>query len=387
MSIWEKAGGGAPAERSAPAPLFADYFDGERALRQRVSLIHEDGVRGRVLRLNLPDGGVVRWPARRVRRLADQVGAGTTTFGLSTGGEARLVTTDKAAKDLVLALDPKAAGRLPGPALGRRALVVSGAGVACIAALIFVLLPALAGVLAGHMDPEAEQAMGDIHYDQTRTMFASFGGPLQECRNPAGQAALDDMTERVAEGVDLPYDLVVRVLDDSRNPALNAYAVAGGRITFFHSMILAAESPDEIAAVLAHELGHVVYDDPVRHMLQSAAAMAVLSVLIGDVTGGGLIGGTAGAALQSSYSRTAEVRADAFARDQLTAVGLPPSALGRMFERFRDRYGDTEGLVAHFSTHPQLADRIAAAGARGDPVSGAPALSDRAWQDLRAICD
>ncbi|WP_371156832.1 M48 family metallopeptidase [Jannaschia sp. 2305UL9-9] len=390
MSVWP----GGPNDRPGmgqgdgdpDAPVFADYFDGRRALRQRVALRAETGDRGRVLLLELPDGDRVRWPLRRIRRLRDQAGGDVATYGLSSGQAGRLVVDDPAARDLIEGLEEGVRLGLSGPSLWRRALAVSAGGIAVLALLVFVLLPALAGGLARFMNAEAEVAMGALHYEQTRIMFSDGITPLRECRDPAGLAALQDLTDRVSRDVNLPYPLQVAVLDDREEPILNAYAVAGGRITFFHSMILAAEAPEEIAAVLAHELGHVVNDDPVRHMLQAASGMAILSVLIGDVTGGGILGGTAGAALQSSYSRRAEIAADAFAHDQLTSVDLPPSALGRMFERLRDRYGDTEGLVAHFSSHPQLADRIERAGRIGDPDIGMPALTPKAWQALRAIC-
>jgi Zn-dependent protease with chaperone function len=369
------------------APVFADYFDGRRALRQRARLTAETGDRGRVLCIEPPDGESVRWPVRRIRRLPDQAAGGALAYGLSEGGDGRLVVEDAEARALIEGLSPTTRRRLAGPPLARRAVLVAGAGLALLAGLFLVVLPGMAGVLAAIMNPEAERAMGELHYEQTRLMFSGDLTPLEECRDPAGLAALDRLTDRVAGGVELPYVLQVAVLDDSENPILNAYAVAGGRITFFDAMIQAAEAPDEIAAVLAHELGHVVNDDPVRHMLQAISGLAVVSVLIGDVTGGGVLGGTAGAAITSGYSRRAELAADAFAAEQLRAVGLPPSALGRMFERLRDRYGEVDGLLAHFSSHPGLLDRIDTAAAAGDPTDGLPALTEAEWADLRGICD
>ncbi|MEM7711804.1 MAG: M48 family metallopeptidase, partial [Pseudomonadota bacterium] len=226
---------------------------------------------------------------------------------------------------------------------------------------------------------------GEMTDDQARVFFGG-GEPLSECTDPAGLAALVRLTDRVTAGLDLPYDLRVAVLDDRAQPILNAFAVAGGRITFFDTMLQAAEHPDEIAAVLAHELGHVVHDDPVRHQLQSLSGFAILSLLLGDVTGGGLLSGAATSALSASYSRSAELAADRFAVERLTQAGLPPSALGRMFERLRDRSGESGGIVAHFATHPRIAARIAATTAAGDPVETAPALSADDWAALQAIC-
>jgi Zn-dependent protease with chaperone function len=375
-----------PTAPDPAAPVFADYFDGVRALRQRSRLRAETGERGRVLLIETPDGGQMRWPVRRIRLLPDQAPGGAMAYGLTKGGPGRLVVEDAEARRLIEALDPATRDRLPGPPLARRAALVAAAGVGALAALFVVVLPGLAALLAAVMDPEAEVAMGALHYEQTRVMFAPGLEPLRECRDPAGLAALEKLTERVGRGVTLPYDLQVSVLDDRARPLLNAYAVAGGRIAFFDAMIQAAETPEEIAAVLAHELGHVVGDDPVRHMLQAISGFAVASILVGDVTGGGLLGGAASAAITTGYSRRAERAADEFAAEQLRSVGLPPSALGRMFERLRARYGETEGLMRHFSTHPGLLDRIESADAAGDPVDGAPALTDREWQALRGIC-
>lgn len=396
MSVWQpgprtprpgtpRPGTPRRGEATPDAVVFADYFDGRRALRRRVALSAGTEAGARVLLLRLPSSGTVRWPLDRIRRVPDQAGGDMRTFALDAGAPDRLVA-DGAARDWMAHLAPGGFPALAPRSLWRRALLVSGAGAATLAALVLVILPALAGILARFMDPEAELALGELHYEQTRALFSNGDAPLRECRGAAGRAALGALADRVSAGVALPYPLRVAVLDDRTDPILNAYAVAGGRIAFFHSMILAADAPEEIAAVLAHELGHVANSDPVRHTLQTASGMAVLSVLIGDVTGGGLLGGTAGAALASGYSRKAEARADAFAHDRLIAAGLPPSALGTMFQRLRDEYGEVEGLVAHFASHPQLAARIARAGRAGDPATGAPALTPAEWTALRGIC-
>lgn len=358
---------------------FADYFDGTRALRQRAEIRVWQGN----LHIALPDGEAVIWPSAAIRQLRDQPGGGLTAYG-RTGAEDRLVADAEAAA-LIDAQAPSAARGLPGPPLAIRAAGVFVAGCAAIAALIWIVLPALASLLAEVMDPEAEVALGELHFEQTRVMFGGTT-PLAICDAPAGQAALEAMVARVGADLDLPYPIVATVLDDREDPILNAYAVAGGRVTFFHSMIVAAEHPDEIAAVLAHEIGHVVHDDPVRGMLQQLSGLAVISVLLGDITGGGLLSGATSGAIFAGYSRDAETRADIFAARQLRARGLPPSALGRMFERLRERYGDVEGFASHFASHPQLAERILAASGAGDPPPGAPSLSPKAWSDLRAIC-
>lgn len=367
-------------------PVWGDYFDGLRALRQRVRLTVEDTYRGRVLVIEPPEGKVRHWSAQHIRRLPDQA-PGKTVLGLSLDDPTRVVLSVEAAETLLPIIGSSVRGRLAAPPLWPRALIVFMAGAVTLAALIFMVLPALAGSLARFMNPEAEVAMGREHYELTRRMFGGEAGmPLRECDDPAGRAALAILVARVSDGVDLPYDIKVQILDDSASPVLNAYAVAGGRITFFDSLIQTARTPEEVAAVFAHELGHVVYSDPVRHTLQSASSQAVLAVLVGDLSGGGVLTATFGNALVASYSRGAEMRADDFAVAQLSATGLPPSAMGSFFERARATWGEAEGLGAYFSSHPRLTSRIEASLGVGDPPIGQPALTPKDWAALQSIC-
>ncbi|MCK0169411.1 M48 family metallopeptidase [Jannaschia sp. S6380] len=370
---------------SSSPQIWADYFDGLRATKLRVELSLVDDYRGRSLRMVLPEGHAILWPVCDIRRLPDQAPGRAESYGLALNDLARLIVATPEAKALVAEL-PHPGRKLPAPPLGHRVALIAGAGTLALAALVFLVLPAMAGVLAQFMDTDAEVAMGQEHYEMTREMFGGPGRPLAECRDPEGVAALDRMVARVTRDVELPYDLKVVVMDDSADPMLNAYAVAGGRITFFESLIRLAESPDEVAAVLAHELGHVVYEDPIRQTLQAASVQAVLVLLVGDLTGGGILTGVAGQAIVSNYSRGAETRADRFAFDQLTKVGLPPSAMASFFAKTRDVWGESEGLAMHFSSHPQLTARIEAATQIGDPSTTAPALNAEDWAALRDIC-
>lgn len=364
-------------------PILADWFDGEKGTATRVQLIQN----GTDIELHRSDGTALRLSASTLRSPPDQASPGATAFALSDGSNARLVTDDQRGIEMIQTAHPDASKPPALPSQGKQAITVTVIGVAVLGLLIFGLLPGLARVLASGMSADAEVALGDIHYNQSLEYFGGLDDPLRECTNPAGVAALDALTERVTGDLDLPYPLQVAVVDDFDRPMMNAYAVAGGRITFFNEIIQRAERPEEIAAILAHELGHVVNQDPVAGMLEGASATAIMALLAGDVSGGGVIGGFAGTALTSSYSRRAELAADSFATDQLTAVGLPPSALGTLFGRLRDANGDVEGVLQHFSTHPALADRIGEANAAGDPPIGAPALTPKAWAALKQICN
>lgn len=103
------------------------------------------------------------------------------------------------------------------------------------------------------------------------------------------------------------YDLNVRVVNHSM---INAFAVPGGHMVFMNGLIQPAESPQEVAAVFAHELGHVFARDPIRLTLRAAGSVGLLSLALGDATGGTIIAIAADQALTSSYTRRAEAAAD-----------------------------------------------------------------------------
>ncbi|MGR3289600.1 MAG: M48 family metallopeptidase, partial [Paracoccaceae bacterium] len=147
-------------------------------------------------------------------------------------------------------------------------------------------------------------------------------------------------------------------------------------------------SPDEIAGVLAHEVGHVVNRDPARGALRSAGSIGVLGLLFGDFAGGTVVLFLLNRLIDATYSQDAEALADTFAHQTLGNAGIAPSALANMFERLRQKGGDPDGILAHFMAHPQLGDRIAAARNADSLLTRAavPSLDKDDWRALQNIC-
>lgn len=364
---------------------FGDYYDGARAVRQRVSITEDHGTYGDVLMLELPDGEhVVLWPCDQVRTLPDQSSYDTLTMGLEGGDGARLVVRDPDGCAMIAAACPHIERTLAPPSKWPLALGIAGLGSIAVVALFVFVLPLVAGFLASRTTPEAEVAMGEANFDLTRSAFSRGQDPLPICIAAPGLAAMQKITDRVTGGLDLPYPMRVAVLDDSANPVPNAYALPGGYITFFDSLIQLSQDPDEIAAVYAHELGHVVLDHSVKNILQSMTTFALITLISGDVTGAAGFGSSL---ISAGYSRAAETEADVYAQERLTEVDLPPAALGTLFARMSEGRPVQQGLLAHLSTHPEFSERIMAAAAADTGVRGAPVLSPEEWEDLRRICD
>ncbi len=276
----------------------------------------------------------------------------------------------------------------PPPVRGLRRVGIWGAGaISSVALILFVLVPILANQLATILPTSGERALGDATLEQVRAALGQGGvGGLSICDDPEGLAALDEIRTRLTGNIALPYDLTVTVLDDD---LVNAFALPGGHVVFFRGLIDASSSPDEVAAVFAHELGHVVARDPVRIALRSAGSIGVLGLLFGDFAGGAVVLLLTERLIQAAYTREAEAAADLFAHAALIDAGIRPDALADLFGTLTDEGGDVPGLVQHFLSHPALGDRIAGARAAAEAadIAFTPALDAAGWAALRRICN
>jgi len=386
------AWGGAEGSGAAPPPIgatgqeFANFADGQSARLARVGLRLAPHMAPDRLVLEMPDGAELIWPLEELRQLPGQ--ADDKTFVLTS-------MSDPLAR-LYLELGPLFTRiRTRAPALDQRAtppppkgrLLKWGFGaVASVALIIFVLVPLMADQLARFLPPAGERALGDATFEQIRQVLDDSGlAPVQICEAKSGVKALDLMLARLAPEVDdLPYPVVVTVLD---HELINAFTLPGGRIILFRGLIEAAETPEEVAAVLSHEIGHAVHRDPTRDALRTAGSIGVLGLLFGDFAGGTAVLFLANSLINAKYSQAAETGADEYAHALMKDAGLSPAALGTMFVRLRKESGDATGLVAHFAAHPTLAKRIEASLAAAEGVEQvAPVLTAPQWAALGEIC-
>ncbi|WP_299368229.1 M48 family metallopeptidase [uncultured Tateyamaria sp.] len=355
------------------------FFDGDRPEGVPVTLSLPASANQ--LRMTPAEGDDIDWPIDQIRRIPDHAGTHDTMLRITSDPLARLYVPQLADLPRWPHIDradpPKGRGRL--------ALWAAGA-VAAVAIQIGVLIPILADQLAVVIPRQAEHALGEATFQQIRNALGSDAiGPLGLCENPAGVAALTAMSDRLSATLPDAADINVFVLD---HPMINAFALPGGFVVFFRGLIDAAETPEEVAAVFAHEMGHVVGRDPTRNALRSAGSIGVLGLLFGDFAGGAVVLFLTERLIDAQYSQAAETGADTFAYDVLERAEISPAALGDMFQRLRDEHGDQSGVLAHFLTHPTLSDRIdRARAAAPDDVTWQPVLTPAQWNDLQNICD
>jgi predicted Zn-dependent protease len=177
---------------------------------------------------------------------------------------------------------------------------------------------------------------------------------------------------------------------------VNAFAAPGGAILVTSGLLEETESPEELAGILAHEMGHVRE----RHGLRSMAGVYGLQVLGLLFSGNskGVFGDTAqGLALYmttSSWSRDFERAADAHAFTLLRKAGLNTQGLSTFFERLEKDAEKDKNLfpaLAMLSSHPATAARIAML-REMEQAAGKPeyalvsVMSAEDWKAVQNIC-
>jgi len=75
-------------------------------------------------------------------------------------------------------------------------------------------------------------------------------------------------------------------------------------------LLAKAENADEIAGILAHELGHLRHRDGTRNLIYNGGTSFLIGLLFGDITGSGALIFASRSLVTASYSREAEQNAD-----------------------------------------------------------------------------
>ncbi len=189
--------------------------------------------------------------------------------------------------------------------------------------------------------------------------------------NDARQEDLAALLERLAaRWPDSPYTYRLEV---SQSDAANAMAFPGGLIVVTSGLIDRAETENELAFVLGHELGHFRNRDHIRMLGRGVALGIVLGALIsGD--GGANLGLTVADLTALGFSREQEADADEFGLSLVQEEYGHVGGSWRFFERLLDEGDAPSRFLAYLNTHPATERRIEAirdyAKKRGWPLSG-----------------
>src|SRR5262249_11384355 len=234
----------------------------------------------------------------------------------------------------------------------------------CVGLLAALAAPALASCGTGASAPSlvsekkerelGQQAAGEV----ARTI-----GLVQD---PALVQYVGEIGRRFAAEANSPnVSYEFHVADDTEP---NAFALPGGFVYVTRGILALANSEDELAGGIGHEMGHVVARHSGRR-LETATPLALLfgvpSAIVGIVspTLGGIIGGVGNVAsgfVLAPYSREQEREADRIGVDLAARAGWDPAGLPSMLrtlEREQALAGGDPSRVSFFANHPATPDR------------------------------
>ena len=164
---------------------------------------------------------------------------------------------------------------------------------------------------------------------------------------------LEALTRRLSPP-EWPRDVHVRVVNLE---VINAFALPGGQILLSEGLLRYARSPDEVAGIIAHEMGHVLHRHATTAMIEALGVGFLFGVMLGDL-GFSAVGMAGEALVRLSFSREAESEADETAADLLRRAGLGTGGLADFFERMDKDIGDVPAHLAFLSTHPRNESRM-----------------------------
>jgi beta-barrel assembly-enhancing protease len=196
---------------------------------------------------------------------------------------------------------------------------------------------------------EQEEKLGNLLNDMVAAQFSTIA-------DNAADSALQQIKSRLITALDTSayrYRLTLVKSDQ-----INAFTIPGGNIYVFSELLKIAETPEEVAAVLAHEIGHAEKRHVVTKLLKELSITAIIGVLSGGDPS--ILTNLLKEIIGNSFDRKQEEEADKFALELLEKANIPPKSLARFFKRLNEKNLDYDENLELLMTHPHNDKRIEA---------------------------
>ena len=225
---------------------------------------------------------------------------------------------------------------------------------------------------------EREAGIGAKEHTKVEQTFGNFmQGPIADYVSRIGKKIIAN-TERK----DVQYKFFV--ID---SPIVNAFAVPGGYIYVSRGLLALANDEAELAAVLAHEVGHITARHAAERVSQGflvGLGAAILAAAV-DSPHAGKAAGVGSDLYIKSYSRGQEHQSDKLGVRYLSRAGYDTKAMASFLQSLdaqkkleaRLSGKKNSGKFNYFSTHPLTEDRVIQASAETDNYPKDPSVSNR----------
>ena len=221
-------------------------------------------------------------------------------------------------------------------------------GLLTLAVLLPVAGPAQAGLFS--ISPEKERNLGEDAAREIDTQARIVTGPVADWVQSVG--------ERLAAVSDKQFQYSFKVIDSKE---INAFALPGGHVYVFTGIRKVAQTDDELAAILAHEITHAEqrhYAKQYGKASKRGALLSILTLAVGMPNIAQQAIGLLDFAMTQKYSRTHETEADLLGMERMKRAGFNPQGMVNLLERLakEDKSGGT--IDNWFGDHPDSDRRI-----------------------------
>jgi len=233
-----------------------------------------------------------------------------------------------------------------------RSILVMAIGAVACGFLLFPLLGQLAGLATILVPQSAEKKFGQVLIEDMATEYTP-------CDDKIASLNLQKIADRLGAATgqkDLKADIHI-----FKSSEANAFSLPGQKIAVLSGFLNDATSENEIAAVMAHEMGHMAKRDALEAFIESQGLGIVTGLMGSSGSYGGVAQITSFMHLMN-YSRKKEFAADEYGAKLLLKAGYSPQGLSSFLERVDKEEANDLGASKEYleilSTHPDTKERV-----------------------------
>ncbi len=205
----------------------------------------------------------------------------------------------------------------------------------------------------------------------------------RRCSDPDRERQLATIADRLSDAASSPYRFRVIYV---RDPRVNAFAAPGGYIVVYDGLLRRAETAEEFAGVLAHEMEHVLHQHGTRALARELPGRTLVSLFSPETASSPGARQAGAALLNRQHRRSEEEEADRASVGLLARAKVETNGLARFLRRLQGSLGSPAHPYA--GSHPGTVERVAALEAEGRRHSGAAEglLAAGDWENARMVC-
>jgi len=216
----------------------------------------------------------------------------------------------------------------------------------------------------------------ELSVDQEKEMTAQIAAQIRQqakfVTDPVVLDYVDSIGESLVKGIEpTPFIFRFNVIEDKQ---LNAFTIGGGYVYLSSAVLEQAGDTNELAGVLAHEIGHVEK----RHIARQnegqglstlVSLLGVAAAIAAKAPEAAIAAQGLNVSLQLKHSREFESEADRAGIEIMSKTGYDPDGMRRFFQRIlAENPHAGAGIPPYLFTHPAVSERVAATKIEADRI-------------------